>query len=77
LIDSVAKKLAGEFFAKFAEVVVVPPQPAGVTPSGASAAVAPGLPAAGERRGHALRGWIVGAVIVAGLALYLAGRYMH
>ena len=69
LIDSTAKKMANEFFGKFAEVVGGPAEPEAETPSetppaeSAPTAAAPTVDAAEEKKGLSPMVW-VGAVIV-------------
>ena len=74
LIDSVAKKLADEFFTRFADVVAAPPQSATLVTPATTTRVAPAIRAAGESRGHLMWAWITGAVAVIGLLLYLGTR---
>jgi carbon monoxide dehydrogenase subunit G len=71
LIDSTAKKMANDFFGKFAEIV------GGGAPAEAAAAEAapapaapPPAPAAGESRGLPVAVWVIGVIVVLGLLMW-------
>jgi uncharacterized protein len=72
LIDSTAKKLSGEFFSRFAEIVAAPAAaPAGTAPATAPAAP-PVSPGATVRAAAGSRRWLWAlAAAVAVLALYI------
>jgi uncharacterized protein len=72
LIDSTAKKMAGEFFAKFAEVV-------GSEAAGSAAAElevaapvknAPPAPASAERKGIPTAVWVIGVIVILGALMW-------
>ncbi|MCC7045436.1 MAG: carbon monoxide dehydrogenase subunit G [Alphaproteobacteria bacterium] len=77
LIDGVSKKMAGEFFSRFADLVgqhqPQPAAPAG-TPTAAAAPVS-SAPSAGAAAGG-LPGWawILGVIVLAGILLAIFGR---
>lgn len=73
LIDSTAKKMANDFFAKFAEVVGgASPEPASVgavaaTPAAPAAAPAP---ASAEPKGLPAAVWVTGVIVILGLLMW-------
>ncbi len=72
LIDGVAKKMAGDFFAAFTEIVAAGPRPASDDAQPDSeTAVAAGA-ASGVKRTN-VWAWVIGAIVLVVLALYFLG----
>jgi uncharacterized protein len=72
LIDATARKMADDFFARFAEVVGGPAPAPAVAPAAASAepaAPAPVPASAGSRLSPIL--WVIGLAVIVGIILYL------
>jgi len=72
LIDSTAKKMAGEFFSKFAEVVS---SEAAATPAAelaveAPAATATPAPAATPQKGIPTAVWVIGVIVILGVLMW-------
>ena len=90
LIDSTAKKMANDFFAKFAEIVggeapVAAAAGAGAPPTaGATAAVeaaqrtepapSPAEPGSAEKKGLPITVWVVGVIVVLGILMWFFQR---
>ncbi len=76
LIDSTAKKMANDFFAKFAEVVgggapaEAAPAPAAAEAPPAAAPTPAAAPAAGQPRSLPVAVWVIGVIVILGLLMW-------
>jgi uncharacterized protein len=75
LIDSTAKKMAGEFFAKFAEVVsseaaAAPAAELSLEPAAAPVETAPPAPASAEKKGIPTAVWVIGVIVILGALMW-------
>jgi carbon monoxide dehydrogenase subunit G len=71
LIDSTAKKMANDFFAKFAEVVgSASPAPAPAGAAAAPAAAPSSAPASAEPKGLPAAVWVTGVIVILGLLMW-------
>jgi hypothetical protein len=65
LIDSTAKKMANDFFAKFAEVV------GGAGAPAAAPAPTPAEPAPGPKKGLPAAVWVIGVIVILALLMWV------
>ncbi len=76
LIDSTAKKMANDFFAKFAEIVgggataEAAPAPAPATPAAAPVSTPAAAPAGDKPKSLPVAVWVVGVIVILGLLMW-------